>query len=206
MPEDHGTFGALLHYPHLWLAVLANFCNVGAQVSSWSSLIPYMKQYTNGQREDRGSLLDGFAGRDDGRPICDYAVDEIFPADHVAGLYGAMNVFLIGAGDHAARDVGAYAIVASSFFLSIMFPTIFALGLKRLGPNTKLASSLLVMAIVGGAIFPPILGWIARRTGSIAVGYFVPAFGYAGVSLYGFLARRVRPERSCGGTARILDR
>lgn len=42
LPEDRGTFGALLQYLHLWLAVLANFCNVGAQVSSWSSLIPYI--------------------------------------------------------------------------------------------------------------------------------------------------------------------
>jgi FHS family L-fucose permease-like MFS transporter len=84
--------------------------------------------------------------------------------------------------------LGAYAIVAASFFLSIMFPTIFALGLKGLGPNTKLAGSLLVMAIVGGAIFPLFLGAIARQTGSLALGYLVPLTGFAGVSLYGFFA------------------
>lgn len=194
LPEDHGTFRALLHYPHLWLAVLANFCNVGAQVSSWSSLIPYMKQYTNVSERTAAAYLTAslvaiMVGRFATTPLMKY-----FPPTRLLGLYGAMNVFLIGLAIMRPGMVGAYAIVASSFFLSIMFPTIFALGLKRLGPNTKLASSLLVMAIVGGAIFPPILGWIAKRTGSIAVGYFVPAFGYAGVSLYGFLARRVRPE------------
>jgi len=89
--------------------------------------------------------------------------------------------------------VGAWAVVASGFFLSIMFPTIFALGLKGLGPNTKLAGSLLVMAIVGGAVFPPVLGLIARTSGSWAKGYVVPLLGFVVVALYGFLAPRVQP-------------
>jgi FHS family L-fucose permease-like MFS transporter len=82
--------------------------------------------------------------------------------------------------------IGAWAIVASGFFISIMFPTIFALGLKGLGKNTKLGGSLLVMAIVGGAIFPPISGLIARETGSLALGYFVPLAGFVGVAIFGF--------------------
>jgi FHS family L-fucose permease-like MFS transporter len=90
--------------------------------------------------------------------------------------------------------IGAYAIVGGSFFLSIMFPTIFALGLKGLGPNTKLGGSFLVMAIVGGAVFPLVLGWIAKTTGSLALGYIVPALGFAGVGIYGFLAPRVQPK------------
>ena len=77
-----------------------------------------------------------------------------FPPTRLLGLYGAVNVFLIGLAIMRPGMVGACAIVASSFFLSIMFPTIFALGLKGLGPNTKLAGSLLVMAIVGGASSP----------------------------------------------------
>jgi FHS family L-fucose permease-like MFS transporter len=82
--------------------------------------------------------------------------------------------------------VGAWAVVASGFFLSIMYPTIFALGLKGLGRNTKLGGSLLVMAIVGGAVFPPIQGYIARQSGSMALGYFVPLVGFIGVAVYGF--------------------
>jgi FHS family L-fucose permease-like MFS transporter len=81
---------------------------------------------------------------------------------------------------------GAWAVVASGFFISIMYPTIFALGLKGLGPNTKLGGSLLVMAIVGGAIFPPIAGLIAKQTGSLALGYLVPLVGFVGVAIYGF--------------------
>jgi len=77
-------------------------------------------------------------------------------------------------------------VVVSGFFLSIMYPTIFALGLKGLGRNTKIGGSLLVMAIVGGAVFPPVLGLIARQTGSVALGYVVPLAGFCGVALYGF--------------------
>jgi len=84
--------------------------------------------------------------------------------------------------------------VASSFFLSIMFPTIFALGLKGLGANTKVAGSFLVMSIVGGAIFPPLLGLLAKATGSGAMGYTVPLAGFAGVAVYGFLTPRSRTD------------
>jgi MFS transporter, FHS family, L-fucose permease len=192
--EDHGSFGALLHYPHLWFAVLANFCNVGAQISTWSSLIPYMKQYTDVSERTAAAYLTAtlvalMVGRFVTTPLMKY----ISPSK-ILGIYGAANVLLIALAITRPGMLGAYAIVASSFFLSIMFPTIFALGLKGLGPNTKLAGSFLVMAIVGGAIFPPVLGWIAKTTGSLAEGYIVPAVGFAGVALYGFLAGRVQPR------------
>jgi len=85
---------------------------------------------------------------------------------------------------------GAYAIIATSFFMSIMFPTIFALGVKGLGPNTKLGGSIIVMSIVGAALIPPALGWIARETGSFAKGYIVAFAAYIVVALYGFLCKR----------------
>ena len=110
------------------------------------------------------------------------------------GVYGAANVLLIALAITRPGMLGAYAIVATGFFLSIMFPTIFALGLKGLGPNTKLAASLLVMAIVGGAIFPPVLGLIVKATGSWAKGYIVPLVGFIVVALYGFLTPRVQPK------------
>src|SRR5437762_5306843 len=81
---------------------------------------------------------------------------------------------------------GAYAIVGASFFLSIMFPTIFALGLKGLGPNTKLGGSLLVMAIVGGAVLTPLMGFISVRTHSLALAYAVPLLAYLVIAFYSF--------------------
>jgi FHS family L-fucose permease-like MFS transporter len=200
---DHGSFRQLFNYPHLWFAVLANFCNVGAQISSWSSLIPYMKQFTPVSERTAASYLVGVLvalaiGRFVSTPLMKY----VSPS-RMLGIYGAVNVLLMAVTITQPGIVGAWAVVASGFFLSIMFPTIFALGLKGLGPNTKLAGSLLVMAIVGGAIFPPVLGLIARNTGSLAKGYIVPLAGFIVVALYGFLAPRVQPKE-LGGAPQVI--
>ncbi len=188
---DHGSLGQLLHYPQLWFAVAANFCNVGAQISSWSSLIPYMKQFTAVSERTAAGYLVGVlvalaVGRFVSTPLMKYV-----PASRMLAVYALINVGLMMVTITHPGMVGAWAVVASGFFLSIMFPTIFALGLKGLGPNTKLAGSFLVMAIVGGAVFPPVLGLIAKATGSLALGYVVPLTGFVVVALYGFLAPRV---------------
>jgi FHS family L-fucose permease-like MFS transporter len=191
--RGQGSFGALLHYPQLWFAVLANVFNVGAQICMWSNLILYMKQYTSVSERTAANYLTAtlvtlLVGRFASTPLMRY-----FSPSKLLGVYGAANVLLMALAVVRPGMLGAYAIVAGSFFLSIMFPTIFALGLKGLGENTKLGGSFLVMAIVGGALFPLVLGWIARTTGSIALGYIVPLVGYAGVSLYGFCAPWILP-------------
>ena len=190
-----GSFKALLHYPHFWLAVAANFCNVGAQISSWSPLIPYMKQYTTVSERHAAYYL-GFGvlgalalGRFVSTPLMKYVSPSL-----MLGIYGVVNMLLMVVTITRPGIAGAWAVVASGFFLSIMFPTIFALGLKGLGENTKLGGSFLVMAIVGGAIFPLGVGWIAKQTGSLALGYIVPLAGFAGVALYGFMASRWQPK------------
>lgn len=187
---DHGSFRALLHYPQLWLAVVANFCNVGAQVATWSSLIPYMKQFTGvTERTAAGYLTATLVAMALGRFFSTQLMKYV-PARHLLSIYATTNVVLLGFAVANPGMHGAYAIVISSFFLSIMFPTIFALGLKGLGPNTKLAGSFLVMAVAGGAAFPPIQGFIAHQTGSVANGYIVPLLGYVVVGLYGLAVRR----------------
>ncbi len=191
--EDQGSFAALVHYPQLWFAVLANVCNMGAQICMWSNLIPYMKQYTPVSERSAAYYLTATLvmlaiGRFVSTPLMKY-----IPASRLLGFYALANVLLMALAVRRPCMAGAYAIVAASFFLSIMYPTIFALGLKGLGPHTKLAGSFLVMAIVGGAIFPLILGLIARQTGSLALGYLVPLFGSAAVSLYGFLTPKTTP-------------
>ena len=75
--------------------------------------------------------------------------------------------------------------------MSVMFPTIFALGLKELGPNTKIGGSFLVMAIVGGAVLTPIMGLIAEGR-SIAIAYLVPLVAYGVVAIYAFAGAQVR--------------
>ncbi len=186
---DHGSFRALLHYPNLWLAVIANFCNVGAQVATWSALIPYMKQFTGvSERVAAGYLTATLVAMAMGRFVGTQLMRYI-SASKLMGIYAIINIGLLTFAITQPGLHGAYAIVFSSFFLSIMFPTTFALGVKGLGPNTKLAGSFLVMAVAGGAVFPPILGWIARQTGSVAQGYIVPLLGYVVVALYGLMVR-----------------
>ena len=190
--EDHGSFAELLKIPAIWIAVAANFCNVGAQISSWSSLIPYMKQYTPVSERTAalyllGTLVALAAGRFISTPLMRFVRPSL-----MLGVYGVLNALLMLVTVLKPGLIGAWAVVASGFFLSIMLPTIFALGLKGLGRNTKIGGSLLVMAIVGGAIFPPMLGLIARQTGSLALGYVVPLVGFVGVAAFGFYQRTQR--------------
>ncbi|HMC87409.1 MAG TPA: hypothetical protein VKI61_17915, partial [Chitinophagaceae bacterium] len=78
-----------------------------------------------------------------------------------------------------------YAIIATTFFMSIMFPTIFALGIEDIGADTKSGSSLIIMAIVGGAILPPLFGYITDKTHNIQYGYIVPLLSFAVVLYFG---------------------
>jgi FHS family L-fucose permease-like MFS transporter len=80
--------------------------------------------------------------------------------------------------------------------MSLMFPTIFALGLKGLGPNTKLGGSLLVMAIVGGAVLTPLMGFISEKTQSLALAYSVPLLAYLIIALYSFWGSQQRDPKS----------
>jgi len=90
------------------------------------------------------------------------------------GSYAIVNVVLVGFAILHPSWAGLWALFATSFFMSLMFPTIFALGLKGLGPNTKIGGSLIVMAIVGGAILTPLMGLIAEARHTIAPAYIVP--------------------------------
>lgn len=87
-----------------------------------------------------------------------------------------------------------YALIGICFFMSIMFPTIFSLGIKNLGSDTEMASSLIVMSIVGGAILPRIFGFITDSTGNINLGYFVPLISFMVVAYFGWKGCKVRNE------------
>lgn len=188
--EGPGSFRRLLRNPHLMFAVVAQFFYVGAQVSTWSTLIPYMRAYTTASERTAGYFLTATLamlaiGRIVSTPLIRY-----ISASVMMGSYALINIVLLAVGITRPGMIGAYAILTTSFFMSMMYPTIFALGVKGLGSDTKLGGSLIVMAIVGGAIFPPAMGWIAHLTGSIATGYLLPAAGYMVVATYAFLGPR----------------
>ncbi|QHN05466.1 L-fucose:H+ symporter permease [Granulicella sp. WH15] len=188
---DQGSFKALLQYPHLIFAVITQFIYVGAQISTWSTFIPYMKTYTTVSEKEAGYFLTGtLIALALGRIISTPLMRFISPARMMA-VYALFNIALLAVGILRPGIVGTWAILGTSFFMSIMFPTIFALGVKGLGPNTKLGGSLLVMAIMGGAIFPPLMAFITRSTGSLALGYTLPLLSYVVVALYGFTGSRL---------------
>ncbi len=187
---DHGSFGELLHYPNLLMAVVAQFCYVGAQITTWSFFIFYMKQYTTMAEKTAGYYLTGTLvalalGRIVSTPLMKY----IRPSS-MMGWYAVANVALLAVGIARPGMIGTWAILLTSFFMSIMFPTIFALGVRGLGRNTKLGGSLLVVAIVGGAILPPLSALVSRMVNSLAAAYLVPLLAYVVVAAYAFYESR----------------
>ena len=98
---------------------------------------------------------------------------KIFPAPRLLALFGFSSVVCLLLVILTTGHIAVWAIVLVGFFHSIMFPTIFALGIDGLGDLTKVGSSLLVMAIIGGAIFPSAMGRISDAT-NIQIAFIVP--------------------------------
>jgi MFS transporter, FHS family, L-fucose permease len=182
---DHGHFRDLLKYPHFLLAVVAQFLYVGAQVGTWSYFIQYVQDYTHRPEKVAGYFLTGtLAAFGVGRFFSAYLMRFVAPSK-LLGVYALCNIALVSIAVVRPGSIGLWAVFLTSFFMSLMFPTIFALGLKKLGPNTKIGGSLLVMAIVGGAVLTPMMGLIAESHG-IASAYLVPLVAYVFVAAYAF--------------------
>jgi MFS transporter, FHS family, L-fucose permease len=180
---------SLLRRSQLRASILAQACYCGAQVSTWSAFIPYVRQYTHSSDRSAGLLLTGnLIALALGRLISTGLMRWINPA-RMMGAYASINILLLGVAILHPGSLGAGAILLTSFFMSIMFPTIFAMGIKGLGPETKLGGSLIVMSVVGAGIIPPVLGLVAKHTGSYALGYMVVAVCYLVVAIYSLKAR-----------------
>lgn len=194
--EVQGTFRNLLRYPHFLLAVVAECCYVGAQVSTWSYFIQYVQDYTHLPEKTAGYLLTGsLAGFGVGRFFSSWAMSRVHPGTFM-GLFAIINILLVSTGILFPGWVGMWSIFLTSFFMSLMFPTIFALGLRDLGPNTKLGASLLVMSIIGGALFTLALGLVFRETKSMALAMTVPLACYVVVGLFAFWGSALKPRLS----------
>jgi FHS family L-fucose permease-like MFS transporter len=181
-----GGIGALFRRPHFLFAVLAQFLYVGAQVGTWSWFIQYIQEYTHQPEKHAGLFLTGTLGMFAlGRFTAPVLMKRISAA-RLMLLYAAANTLLLTYAVVQPGWAGMWAVFLTSFFMSLMFPTIFALGLEGLGPLVKLGGSLLVMAIVGGALLPYIMAWISQH-GGIAVSFTAPLACYvviAGFSWY----------------------
>jgi FHS family L-fucose permease-like MFS transporter len=189
---DHGHFTELFRHPHFLLAVLAQFLYVGAQVGTWSYFIQYVQEYAHQPEKVAGYFLTGtLAAFGVGRFVSAYLMRFIAP-HKLMGMYSVASIVLVGMGVVLPGWVGLWCLFLTSFFMSLMFPTIFALGIKGLGPNTKIGGSLLVMAIVGGAVLTPLMGLISEKSGSIALAYSIPLLAYIYIAFYSLLGSMPR--------------
>lgn len=193
--EQTGRLGPemlqLLRTPQVLAAVFAQFCYCGAQVSTWSAFIPYMRQYAaTSERASAlfltGNLVSFAAGR-----VVSTGLMRWFRPVRMMVAYAVLNIGIVAFAVLHPGTAGAFAIILSSFFMSLMYPTIFSVGIRDLGGRTELTSSLLVMAVVGGAVVPPLLGIVTKATHSYAWGY-APVLGcYFVVALFGWRYRQV---------------
>jgi len=184
--EDEGRLASALQHKHLVWAVIAQFFYVGAQVCVTSFFIRAAIAGGGVDEKTAGYYLSVYGilfmvGRFAGS-----AIMRVIAPNKLLSMYAVMCIALSIV---AIKTDGQYVVLALGglgFFMSIMFPTIFSLGIAGLKSNTKPASSLLVMSIIGGAIFPVIMGNIIDRFGDdIQIGYVVPMICYAFVLYFG---------------------
>ena len=179
---------------HFVLAVVTQFLYVGAQVGTWSYFIPYVEHSTGVGDKAAGYMLTGtLAAFAVGRFSSAWLMKHI-SARTLLGFYAVANVVLGIIGVLQPNWVGVVCVLTTSFFMSIMFPTIFALGLKGMGDKTKTASSLLVMAILGGAALTKVMGML-RDSSGVPVSYLVPVICFAGVALYAWFGGEHEEQR-----------
>lgn len=188
--DGHGHISMLWKYPHFIKGILAQFFYVGAQVGTWSFMIQYVKDYIQKpEKEAAQFLMYSLIAFAVGRFISTALMRKVDPGK-LMGVYSIINVLLVSTAILAPGFLGVYTLVISSFFMSLMFPTIFALGVKGLGPNTKIGGSMIIMAIIGGAIWTPIMGLISDSTHSMAYAMIVPVICYIYIVYYSFVGSK----------------
>ena len=191
----HHTLGEALRHPHVAFGVLAIFCYVGAEVAIGSLMVNYFSMpriggFSEAQATHYVSaywtmaMIGRFAGS--------VLLVKLSPR-RLLSTFALINAVLLAVSVSSAGMLAVYSLVAIGLFNSIMFPTIFALGIERLGPLTGRASSLLVMAIVGGAIVPYVQGVLADHFG-LQVSFALPALCYLYIVFYGLWGSRLRGE------------
>lgn len=187
------SIGQVLAHRHVLFGVLAIFFYVGAEVSIGSVLVNYLSMPEIGgmtEKQAANWVAYYWGGAMVGRLIGSFLLAQFNPRRLLAA-FAAVNVGLLLLTMSSTGALAMYSVIAIGLFNSIMFPTIFALGIERMGPMTNKAASLLIMAIVGGAIVPVIVGALADARG-LQFSFLVPVLCYAYIVYYGLRGSRVR--------------
>jgi FHS family L-fucose permease-like MFS transporter len=180
---NKSTIKHLLGNKNLRQALLAQFFYVGAQVGIGSFFIRYCKQDQLLNEKTAASYLSialflFMSGRFLGSWLMKYIA-----ANKLLALYSLINIVLLMLAIFVAGTTGIYALMATQFFMSIMFPTIFSNGIKGLGSDMQYASSLMVMTIVGGAICPLAMGAISDAS-RIEFAFVVPILSFGIIYIF----------------------
>jgi len=181
--------------PHFTLAVIAQFFYVAAQVGAGAFFINYATDHIPGLSSERAAYLLSIAlgcflaGR-----FLSTALMAVMTPARLLLVYAVINVILNGVVIAGHGWISVIALIATFFFMSIMFPTIFSLGVSGLGAQTKRGASFIVMAIVGGAIMPWCMGRIADIA-NIETAFWIPVLCFVIVALYGAYAQRNQEMR-----------
>ncbi len=191
--SDATSERSLFSHPHFVFGLVALFLYVAAQTGVNSFFINYAVENA-GVEEKQAALWLGILGMGlfmVGRMLGSYTMKFLRPERLLAlcgvGAAAAMLVVILVAG-----LPGYYALFVCLFFESIMFPTIFALALRGLGEHTKMASSLLIMTIVGGAVAPLAMGKIADTMDSMSVAFLIPMLCFVVIMLYAGLYKKLK--------------
>ena len=177
----------LFRRKHYTLGVAAQFLYVAAQIGIFSFCVNYVIENDPGITPAKASTMLGAIGFvlfTVGR-FCGSIVISQFRPHLVLGTYAVINVLLCGLA-MLGGNIGMIGMFGTFFFMSVMFPTIFALGIRGLGEHTKTGSSVIVMSIVGGAVTTPFMGHIADIH-SMRVGFSVPLICFVLIAIYGFV-------------------
>lgn len=182
-PEEFSSSKGLFQHRHFVWAVVAQFFNAAAQGGTWAYFINYGHEKM-GLPDDQASYYFSFSmvlmtlGRFFGTFLMKYIAPNKLLAAFALG-----NILMCLIIAQSFGWVSFIALLMLNFFFSIMFPTVFSLGLKDLGRHTQQASSFISMGVAGGAIFPYLMGMIANE--DVAKAYYLPIICYAVIFIFG---------------------
>ncbi len=181
-------------YSHLKWGVLSIFLYVGAEVAIGSFIIGFAKLPNIANLNELEAknfisyyMIFAMIGRFLGAALLTKLNPRIW-----LGFNALAAIVLLAYAINTSGNVALYAMILVGFCNSTMFPTIFTLAIKELGHFTKSGSSYLIMAIVGGAIVPPVMGLVSDMYSDIQVAFYVPLACYIFISFYGFVGSKVK--------------
>jgi FHS family L-fucose permease-like MFS transporter len=219
---EKGSFRELLKRKHWYGAFISQFFYLGAQLGTWGYLITFIQQNSDlGEKTAGGFLIANMCIFMIGRFFATWLMKYVKPV-RLMGFYAMINIVLVsisilcsgwantqfGIGLNAwtlpvpftefSVPFGVYTLISTSFFMSLMYPTNFASGVKGLGKNAKLGASILIMSMIGGALLSLLMGRIADTgwgNGQIAAAMIVPVISYCVISWYAFRGAKEKHKK-----------